>query len=244
MKNEEVFNREKYESAYPDGIQFNYWNSARNQYIYNQISKLSIKNNILDIGCGRGIVVDYLRERNLNCFGVELGKCTPITQNVKDFIFTGTDVFTLPNEFIHSIEVILLLDVLEHTEKPETFLETCINHFKNLKYIFITLPARKELWTNYDDFYGHYKRYDLESCKQLMNHFSFKDVTIGYFFHLLYFPIFITHLLKQKRVIQYIPPQKAIEKFFHKVLGKVFYMDSLIIPKSIPGSSISILIEK
>ncbi len=243
MKNEETFNNEDYNSAYPDGIQFNYWNLARNQYIYNKMSKLNTKNNILDIGCGRGIIVDFLRERNLNCYGVELGKSKPITEKIEKYIFPETDVFALSKDFSDSIETIMFLDVLEHIEEPEKFLEKCINHFKNLKYIFLTLPARQELWTNYDDYYGHYLRYDYDSCKKLINQFSFQNVTIGYFFHLLYIPIALTRFFKINRTIKQVPPKTSIQKLFHRILGKIFYLDSLLIPKSIPGSSVSITIK-
>ena len=62
-----------------------------------------------------------------------------------------------------SIEAISLFDVIEHIEYPIEFLNGLIAHFVNVKYIIITIPAEVELWTNFDVFYGHFKRYNFKS---------------------------------------------------------------------------------
>jgi hypothetical protein len=64
-----AFDADKFREAYPDGIENNYWSVARNWIIE---AALPDKAHILEIGCGRGVVVSYLLSRGGNAWGSEL----------------------------------------------------------------------------------------------------------------------------------------------------------------------------
>ena len=120
MKSE--FDEKQFESVYSDGVENTYWSLSRNYIIRNSIKKNNLdKNKIIEIGCGRGIVVKYLRDRGIHCKGVELSVCKPI-HGISDFIKTGMDANDLPLEERSEFKSFMLLDVIEHIENPVEFL--------------------------------------------------------------------------------------------------------------------------
>ena len=143
------FSNDQYEKIYDDTMQFHYWNLYRNNFILTQIKKFNL-DNILDVGSGRGIVTNYLYTKNITIQGVELGDTTSIIKGLVAPISFNTDVFTLDKNL--PISTITLFDVIEHLEHPIDFINRLILHFNNLKTILITVPARQELWTNFDEF--------------------------------------------------------------------------------------------
>jgi hypothetical protein len=46
---------------------------------------------------------------------------------------------------------ILLRDVVEHIEDAGTFLRDLLRAFPNARHVLIAVPARMELWSNYDE---------------------------------------------------------------------------------------------
>ena len=61
---------EQYAENYPPGIEHYFWNIARNAIIARALKRGRMDAwPLLDIGCGRGIVVEYLRSRGINCIG-------------------------------------------------------------------------------------------------------------------------------------------------------------------------------
>src|SRR3990167_3251137 len=145
-----MFTSEEFESAYPPGIEEHYWNRARNDILERKILKYTgMDRFILDIGCGRGLTVDYLCKRSFRCYGSDLAPVS-VPSHLSDVIFTGRDAFSLDRGFREKVNTILLLDVVEHSADPGSFLQNCILAFPALRHVFITVPARMELWSNYD----------------------------------------------------------------------------------------------
>ncbi|MGP8215155.1 MAG: class I SAM-dependent methyltransferase [Bacteroidia bacterium] len=153
----------QFEHNYPDGIEDFYWIKARNKIIYYEINKYPlIKNShILEVGCGRGVVTKYLAERGIKCFGVELAPARPIN-GAEKFMIAGKDAFKMDAEFKNKFQTIMLLDVIEHIENPLEFINELLINYSNVKYLVIAVPARNEIWSGYDIFFGHFTRYGLK----------------------------------------------------------------------------------
>jgi len=231
-----TFTKEQFSSIYPEGIELHYWNHARNRIINKFLLKQGLKNNkILEIGCGRGIVLQFLRAKGYNCIGVELASVEPVS-GTKGYIYPGTDAFDLPIEIREGIDAILLLDVIEHLEYPAEFIRKIRNEFVKLKHLIITVPAREELWTNYDEYNGHFRRYSLIDLKGLSGT-GINLTKAGYFIHLLY-PVFwmVARLLKNRETM--IKAPSGIQLVFHRVISFVLQVDYDILPPYIPGTSI------
>lgn len=231
------FNEEQFLMAYPDGVENNYWTIARNLILNKGLTRNKLDNKkILEIGCGRGGVVNFLRNKGFDCYGVELAPIK-ISVNLEPYVKTDTDFKDLDTAFKDSIEVVMVLDVIEHLPDDSAFLESIKKNFRNLKYIFISVPARQDIWSNYDEYYGHYRRYNITDLRQTISKVGFDDIATQYFFHSLYMPAKIMKILGIRRGIQINSP-KGFAIFINKLLGWLFYLEYIILPSRIFGSSI------
>ncbi|MBL7790086.1 MAG: methyltransferase domain-containing protein [Chitinophagales bacterium] len=242
MQTSTEFNENQFKSIYDESMRFHYWNLYRNDYILNFLRKNKI-DNILDIGCGRGIVSDYLFKKGLKIQGVELGNTTPLSKSTVPIQYQ-TNALSLDSNL--DIKSITLFDVIEHIEKPIEFLNQLIYHFNNLESIVLTVPSRMEVWSVFDDFNGHFKRYhlsqvfsDFKECKASI---QFSD----YFFQSLYWLMIINvKLFGNKREVDYSrdKPMTLIEKYIHKAFSKILKFTDYLFLKRSPGSSMIVYLK-
>lgn len=233
-----AFTAEQYALPYPDGIEDNYWNVARNRIVARCLEELGVtrSDRVLDIGCGRGIVVDFLRRRGFDAWGSEVATPEPISASVGPYLRLGADAFELPEDERRRVRTILLLDVLEHLEDPTAFLRRCRDRFEGCERIVATLPARMELWSNYDEYYGHFHRYRIEEARDLAPSDAFAIEREGYFFRLLYPPARLVKLLGRERPVEVRAPSPSA-RWAHRVLGAVFDIEQRLLPRRVAGTS-------
>jgi hypothetical protein len=232
------FTKAQYEHAYPDGIENHYWNLFRKRVVHRLIKCRGTGGRILEIGCGRGIVVDYLRRQGLDCWGVEMAAAPPITAAVAPYLRLGTPAEALDAGFRDSVTTLVLLDVIEHIEDPAAFLCAVLAHYKNAVTILWTVPARRELWSNFDDYYGHFRRYDRRGCLALAADLGLDALAVGYFFHLIYPAIFLATRLRARRATDLNGPQTRLSRWCHAVVARLFELDWWLVPRRVVGSSL------
>ena len=232
---------EQFADNYPEGMQNNYWIYARSLFVRHILRRcLSVGTNILEIGCGAGIVLDFLARSGFTCRGVGLG--TPLLlPSVKPLAWTGMGFQALDGSYRDSVQAVLLLDVVEHIESPPQFLRDISEAFSNLETVLITVPARQELWSNYDDYFGHYRRYDPQSLCALLAESGYEVDDIGYFFHGLYLPMLVFKKLGLKRRVKNSGP-KAV--WVHRLLAYCYYVESRILPKWLIGGSVYVVAKR
>jgi 2-polyprenyl-3-methyl-5-hydroxy-6-metoxy-1,4-benzoquinol methylase len=231
------FNIDQFDSIYPVGIENHYWNSAKNRIVSHALSNYLNTADILEVGCGRGVVVKYLLSKCYKVRGVELADI-PIEDDLTSYIKSGTDVFSLDLQEYKQVDTILLCDVIEHLEFPDQFLKKLKSKFPSLKRFVITVPARQEIFSNYDTFNGHYRRYDIKS---LLN--DFKDIPgtakkLSYSYHSLYIPAKILLNTKGEREVQIKAPKGFIVKLIHNILSRTLFIEYLILPSRWKGTSL------
>lgn len=235
MKTE--FSDDQFDSVYLDGMEYHWWNLARSRILAKEVKAFAgPKSSVLEVGCGRGLVVKRLREAGIDCSGVELAGVRPI-QAAEQHIRVGTDAVDLPETERQRYDTILLLDVIEHIPEPVHFLQNLATAFPNLSRVIVTVPARQELWSNYDEFYGHYRRYSPAMLEALSRELNWKLARKSYFFHLVYLPAWITMKLKKDRKIQFEPPQGA-RRLIHSVISYAMICDYYLFPSQLAGTSV------
>jgi len=223
--------------CYPTGIDEFYWHRARNWILTRELKKFARKEDpLLEIGCARGFVVKHLRRQGFSCDGVELAAVEP-EEEVAAYIRRGIKAEDLPEASRMSYKTLLLLDVIEHIEDPVVFLRSLIDSFPHVSHILITVPARAELWSNYDDYYGHFRRYHPAMMKQLESALPWDLTFTSYFFRVLYFPAFLSAALRWKRSTTVSAP-RGPSKLFHCLLGDYLKLEYMIFPRTIPGTSL------
>jgi SAM-dependent methyltransferase len=231
------FEPEDFSLSYPPGIEDHYWTAARNQIIERQLKVVGLrKPRILEIGCGTGVVVAYLRRRGYECHGVEPAQA-PVRESVRDCVFTGMSAADIPAAQRRSFDTLLLLDVLEHLPAPVEFLAETTAAFPNASHLILTVPARQELWSNYDSFFRHYCRYDLKSLGAVVRGMGGTVLRMKYFFHLLYLPGLFVVGLRGRRNIRISAPRTGW-KLVHRLVSKVCVADYHLVPGRVYGTSI------
>lgn len=237
-----AFDTTQYSDCYPDGIENNYWNLSRNRLLYQLIGEGNCSD-ILEIGCGRGLVVDFLRKRGVEVVGCDTAKTTPISAAAAAFLQFETNAFDLESERKGRTKTILLLDMLEHLPEPEKFLQQCRAEFPNAARYIITLPARQEIWSNYDEYYGHFRRYDLSAATRLVNSAELSVSDSGYFFHSLYAASRVLTMLGRDRETVVRAPSGAVANRINRAIAAFLSAESRVLPKTIPGSSLYVVAE-
>jgi SAM-dependent methyltransferase len=228
-----AFSDEQNHRSYPDGVGDTYWHVARKQVIGHALSWYAPHARVLDVGCGTGDAVEWLRARGFDCYGSEIS-AAPVPPRLSSYVFRRTDALALPSAFRATVGTILLLDVLEHLPEPATLLRSLVEAFPNLTTTVVTLPARRELWSNWDEYYGHYLRYDEDGARRLLDEAGFTLVELRYFFHALYWPLrwrarFGKRTLDMKRP-RLLP--------LHRALAAVLAWEARVLPGAWPGSSL------
>jgi hypothetical protein len=131
----------------------------------------------------------------------------------------------------------LLLDVLEHLDDPRAFLTQVHARFARLGRVLVTLPARQELWSNYDEHYGHKLRFDPSSLANVVTASGFALEDYGYFFHALYAPARAMAVLARPRPITVHAPRGAM-RALHSLVGAVLALEERLVPRVIRGTSL------
>ena len=163
-----------------------YWHLTRNRILWRNLrTDLAGASRVLDVGCGPGIVVEFLREKGVDCYGVDLGTPEPVSSALLPYLFLGDASHRLDPEFRRGINTLLLMDVLEHLPEPLELLEDCYRDFPNAGTVYVTVPARMEVWSAWDEYFGHYRRYTRASLDELVNHSPYTLERSAYFFHSL-----------------------------------------------------------
>ena len=231
------FEPEQFALCYPPGIENHYWTAARNRIVEHELQAAGLEQPcILEIGCGKGVVVAFFRKKGYPCWGVDLAKVTPI-ESVKDFVHTGVSATELPSAQRESFKILFLLDVIEHLPDPGAFLSTLKAAFPNVSRLIITVPARTELWSNYDTFYGHYRRYDLDSLRAVVNGIGGTVLSLRYFFRILYLPARLTLALFHRRSVRINAPRNGM-KLVHYLISRICFADLFLLPPGVRGTSI------
>ncbi len=235
---ETAFTENQGNLVYPEGISAHYWHLARNWTLDRALHRDFPKGvKILEVGCARGAVVEALRSKGHDVWGVEKSIELAPYSSVKQFVVAGTGAEELDSTFRSSIQAILLLDVLEHLPEPEQFLADLLQSYPNVKRVLITVPARQELWSNYDDFYGHFRRYDLKGVRKLAIGAGCALVWQSYFFRLLYLPMLFCKAASVNRSTAPRIPT-GVGTIVHRIIAAVCKIEYRLLPSYVPGSSI------
>jgi SAM-dependent methyltransferase len=228
----------QYESAYRPGIENHFWVAARNRIIYDTLCAAGMtQQRLLDVGCGRGIVVDYLRRRGIDCYGCELA-APELPNDLVPYVQTGVEAGSLPAAFRETVGGILLFDVIEHIDDAPAFLRNLTSAFPRAQKIFITVPAYPELWSAWDEYYGHYRRYTPKTLRGDLLAAGLWPVRLSSFFNSLYIPMRLMSLLGIKRDIKHAAPGRPA---LHGVIAKFFFWEAKILPNWLIGTSLRII---
>jgi hypothetical protein len=241
-KDLEEFEERQFAAVYPPGIEANYWTLARNWIIaeaigWSETTGLFPKGGrMLEVGCGPGIVLHHLRSCGFDAWGVERGN-PPLNYALGERLCSGIEAQDLPSKFRQSIHCLLVLDVLEHLNDPGGFLERLRIAFPSTSAILVTVPARQEVWSEWDQTYGHLRRYDPITLSNDLTRGGWNPRRTRYFFQSLYVAALVIRLLKMKRGVDRSAPNLRTA---HRLVASYMWMESKVMGamQFMPGLSL------
>lgn len=247
------------------------WEIARKKIINSFILKYTsnaINNgmyNILDIGSGDNYLSENFSKKypksQFYCIDIEysqkiIEEMKPKSNSSNIHLFDRVDSLLEKKNNI-CFNLILLLDILEHIEDDMTFLQNILSYntiYSNDSFLFITVPSFQMLFTNHDDFLGHYRRYNLKFLKKLIQDAGLIEIDSGYFFFSL-LPVRIMQKIFNKILKNEKKNEKGIgnwsnNNFFTNTITLLLFLDFKIsqflkkIKITIPGLSAYIICKK
>ncbi|MDW8016130.1 MAG: methyltransferase domain-containing protein [Bacteroidia bacterium] len=229
-----AFSEEEYQTLYPEGFERYFWHIARNELILHYLNRWRAEP-LLEIGAGRGQVVAALRQAGWDARGVEIANMPPLSPELP--IQYEQDAFLLPDAERTIYKSIALFDVLEHLPNRIEYLAELRRLFPQLRYLYLTLPARPELWSNHDEFNKHYLRYTPEKLREELAQGGYRLIFWRYAFHSLYWVIRL-NLMVRKKINPQVNPPRNFQIYLHKLIGKLFYWEGRLLPRTWYGSSL------
>ncbi|WP_439406475.1 methyltransferase domain-containing protein [Bradyrhizobium sp. DASA03076] len=229
------FSHNEFDELFPPGYERHYWHCARSAIVKSYVHTFcGLDDTLLEIGTARGHYVRVLRKAGFDAYGCDLGDPW-VHEEARPFVFPKTDFADIDKDLRDRVTTVLLLDVLEHIEQPVTFIEAMFRALPALRLMIITLPARQEIWSNFDEHYRHFLRYDVTELRRLALRSRLSIKSYSYFFHALYVPTLLLKKLGIKRMTAFRAPKAS---WLDGLLGIAFWVESRILPKNVYGTSL------
>lgn len=146
---------------------------------------------LLDIGCGSGGNLAFLRGRFREASGLDVSPAAAQLSHAA----TGADIHVgapsaVPASVWANVDLVLLADVLEHVEQDRGFLQDVIGRLPAGAILIITVPAHPHLYGAHDRALGHYRRYDWRAFTGLWHRLD-ADCLFASPFNCLLFPLML-----------------------------------------------------
>jgi 2-polyprenyl-3-methyl-5-hydroxy-6-metoxy-1,4-benzoquinol methylase len=142
-----------------------FWIRWRFTVLIDEIGRLGIDTSTsaagLDIGCGHGTMLRKLSmHTSWRIDGCDLNKTALSLSSDHDGRILLYNIYDKNLELCERYDYLFLLDVIEHVENPQEFVEAALFHVKPGGYVFVNVPALQILYSKYDRAMGHRRRYN------------------------------------------------------------------------------------
>jgi|SRR3989344_2755453 len=175
--------KDLYQDMY-DKEQTYWWHVRKRKLVLSLVRGLSYNKKdikILDIGCGTGKMMEDASQFG-TVYGIDSsdeslrfckkrGLTNVKKANIEDNLPFGKNAF----------DVILLLDVLEHTNQHEKVLKNIYAILKKDGILIMTVPAYEWLYSYWDRMLGHIRRYTIVGAKTVVRSAGFTVAKSSYF---------------------------------------------------------------
>jgi SAM-dependent methyltransferase len=134
-----------------------------------------------DVGCGLGVVRQQIE--GLTSWivdGADLNEYALVNQlpsKGRTFLY---DVRNERAELLGNYDIIMAFDVLEHLDDAAGFLKALYRHLKPGGWLVVNVPALMFLFSRYDSFQGHKRRYTRTNLRAKVEAAGFRSLEARY----------------------------------------------------------------
>ena len=119
---------------------------------------------LLDVGAGAGVLREYLGETFPQARYRFIEPIEPLERYLEDRYGVESNARDVPR--YEGVDVVTLLDVLEHQEDDVGFLADLAGKMEPGARLILTVPALSTLWSGWDTELGHFRRYDKKTLAE------------------------------------------------------------------------------
>lgn len=141
-----------------------WWFVARRRIVRRLVGRVlppSPETTIVDVGCGTGANVAAFADE-YRCVGIDTSD-EAIRFARERFPAVRFLVGRAPGDLgpiVSEARLLLLMDVLEHVEDDFAMLSELLASLEPGSHLLVTVPADPSLWSEHDESFGHYRRYE------------------------------------------------------------------------------------
>ena len=145
---------------------------------------------VLDLGCGSGLMLSALSKGDVNLTGIDVSveAIEYCRKRMPSGVFYKIDAHTLPLGD-RSQDLVLALDVFEHAKEDGKLVREVYRVLKPGGKLIVTVPSYQSLFGKHDEDAGHERRYGKRQILELLKSEGF---SISYFnyYNFILFPLF------------------------------------------------------
>lgn len=137
---------------------------------------------VVDVGCGTGANLAALASR-YQCVGIDTSE-EAISLAGQRFPGVKFLVGRAPQDlgaWMERARLVLLMDVLEHVSDDFTLLSELLAAASPGTSFLVTVPADESLWSEHDESFGHYRRYDRARFERVWDGLPVTPLLVSYF---------------------------------------------------------------
>lgn len=230
-----------------------WWFHARREIIFALLEKFcpSLESlSVVDIGTGTGSLLEEFEKRGIRATGHDSSELA--VEMAASSSRLKVELKKMPDDYQTAraeFDVVLLLDVLEHIEDDRKALEAALQVLKPGGILFCTVPAYPGMWSTYDDFCHHFRRYEKKDLENLMRAEGLNQVKVmkvSHFCTLLFPFIWLGRFFERTFLSRKTYRPFFVPSFLNTILYFIFRFEKKILLKhNLPfGSSLMMILRK
>lgn len=203
-----------------------WWYRGRRQLIHALFGEFlgerkSEKLEILDVGCGAGILMSEL-ERYGSVHGIDVSELAVEYCKKRGLPNVSIDDLAKLSFSDARFDVVIALDVLEHIEKDAQAVSEIKRVLKPGGTVIIFVPAFMALWGEADEMGRHFRRYRKPELLKLLRDAGFTIERSSYFNTILFLPIFFVRFVSRTLGLMQKIEFKETNPIVNRILTAVF----------------------
>lgn len=209
-----------------------FWFCHRNRIIMNAIRKKYKEHTnarVLELGAGSGIISRFLKSNGYKVDASDMyASALKYLENEVDNAFVFDMISdNVTHQHRAKYDILILGDVVEHLKDPIYVLKKVKDFLVDGGLILVTVPALIQLWTPYDKFAGHKKRYNRKNLAQLLRDSDYKIKEVKYFMFIPSILLFYQRKLKSsiKSAEESIKDELNINALTNRIMSIIMFIE-------------------